>query len=299
MCKQRAHITSTKREVPYGWGRPVHDDPLHGPGSFRVLNILSCYLSLIMKHYDTKMGSKTQTLMDFFGGGGGVERPGSATAINGLKFVFCTAIRHARVTIFFCSVPRQMYLAMYVIGWMSIYESAFSSLLVAVYQFVSIRLDPFGTRHIITTPRCVVACLVSWILSGVLSVLNLFIYVICCVVFGSVLIITCTSYILIYRAVSKVPCADNVQMRQRKAENKRLLRTFGLILGTSMACWLLVMAYVIGIAFGYRNSCFSFGVEFSIAINWCWNSLIYWWRLEEFRSVVCRKRRVGPVNIVV
>ena len=46
------HIPSTKSEVPYGQG------PLKGTGRFMELDALSCYLSLILKHSDTKMRRK-------------------------------------------------------------------------------------------------------------------------------------------------------------------------------------------------------------------------------------------------
>ena len=89
----RTHI-SAKREVPYTTGV----GPFKGPGSSRVLDALSCYLSLIFKHPDTKWKTKKY---DQNGGGGGGETPaappGSAisralswsrysVAITGAKF---------------------------------------------------------------------------------------------------------------------------------------------------------------------------------------------------------------------
>ena len=57
-----AHLTSTKSEVPlYGQG-----------GSIRILDAFSCYLSLILKHSDTKRNNRNgQSILFFWGGGGG------------------------------------------------------------------------------------------------------------------------------------------------------------------------------------------------------------------------------------
>ena len=49
----RTRITSARRNIPSTVG--VHCiGPLKGPGSSRVLDALSCYLSLIFRHSDTK-----------------------------------------------------------------------------------------------------------------------------------------------------------------------------------------------------------------------------------------------------
>ena len=120
------------------------------------------------------------------------------------------------------------------------------------------------------------------------------------IMLGSILSITaaCYMYILIYYGVSKVPCMDNVQLQQRKAENKRVLRTFGLILGTSGACWLLPIVFWGMLATGQYNICLFVAHNIMIAVNLCANSIIYCWRLKEFRSI-CRGRRAGQVDPVV
>ena len=41
-------------------------------------------------------------------------------------------------------------------------------LLVAIYQFINICVDPFGARHIITTPRIIGACILTWLLPLIL-----------------------------------------------------------------------------------------------------------------------------------
>ena len=63
---------SVKREVPY---TAVFRDPLNirAMEVFRVLDALSCYLSLILKNSDTK--EDTKNIVDPWGGGGGAFAP--------------------------------------------------------------------------------------------------------------------------------------------------------------------------------------------------------------------------------
>ena len=190
------------------------------------------------------------------------------------------------------------------ISLVCLYESTISTLLVAVYQFVSIRLDPFGARRFITTPRCVATCIGTWVVSFIFSCIDTYFNYgpIIGVTYMVVLITVSTlCYSLIYRGVSKTPCADSVQLRQRKADNMRILRTFGLVLGTSVACWIVPVAYQIIKANGQYHTCLEIGAHIMISFNVCTNSLIYWWRLKEFRSIFpdCRRRRVDPRDIVV
>ena len=199
-----------------------------------------------------------------------------------------------------------MHSTFFTIGWICGYESIFTTLLVAVYQLVSIRLDPFGTRRIITTQRCVAACVASWAISGA-TVTILFAFVRFSIskliVITSALFITSAIYSIIYYEVSRTSCTDNVQLRQRKAENKRVLRTFGLILGTSVACWSLPLVYWIVRLASSSYDCIETGANIMISMNICANSIIYWWRLKEFRSVFSNFRRwlskpraIGPQN---
>ena len=186
------------------------------------------------------------------------------------------------------------------------YESIISPLLVAFYQLLHVRVDPFGTRHIITTPRCIAVCVFSWVICGGMVVVYRFythytfdtIYI---AMMGSSLAITCACYILIYYGVTKMPCNDNIQIRQKKAGNKRILRTFGLILGTSVACRIIPLIHSINVMNDHYNSCLELGAFLMTVINCSANSLIYWWRLKEFRSAfsLCSGRRVGPVDLVV
>ena len=47
------HVPSSKREVPI---RPGYGAIKGGPGNSRILDAISCYLSLTLKHSDTKPG---------------------------------------------------------------------------------------------------------------------------------------------------------------------------------------------------------------------------------------------------
>ena len=53
-----AHIPSAKNEVHYTAG---FQGPLKSPGSSKVSDSLSCYLSLISKHSDTKLDKENKT----------------------------------------------------------------------------------------------------------------------------------------------------------------------------------------------------------------------------------------------
>ena len=165
-------------------------------------------------------------------------------------------------------------------GFVSMYPSSAHSSLPSTSSCPSDWI-PSVAVHIITTPRCVTTSIVTWVFSGGITATGVstnynFVRT---VVFSSVLLSTSTCYILIYYGVSKVPCTDNVQLRQRKAENMRVLRTFGMILGTSVACWILPLVYWFLRTNGHFSFCVKLGAYLMTANNWCANnSLIYWWR---------------------
>ena len=201
-------------------------------------------------------------------------------------------IVHVIITYLFSpQIPKNAYfrIIVHIIIWTSLYESAVGILLVAIYQFVSIRMDPFGTRRVITTPRCVAICIVTWVMMVGLALAVTFghnnnLYTIDPVIWGASLTLTSACYILIYCRVSKTPSTDNVQLQQRKAENKRVLRTFGLILGTSVACYLFIIVYWITRANNHDSACLTIAAELFCFIDVCMNPIIYWWRSKEFRS---------------
>ena len=186
----------------------------------------------------------------------------------------------------------------YIVFWftLSVIVSPVSILLVAVYQLITIRIDPFGARHIITTPRCFGACIATWVLASGPSALVAFIptekdrVVTTAILIATFLIITGICYTLIYRSIARSrPGWSEHQIRQR--ENKKVLRTFGLVFGSTFISWSLVailtsVRVIMGGSDCSLVSTVLYGLEWLMYIlNWIANNLIYWWRLKEFRSV--------------
>ena len=99
-------------------------------------------------------------------------------------------------------------------------------LLAAIYQLINIRVDPFGARHIITTPRTIGACVLTWLIPlivigplvfGALRGNDYIIILLLEVQLGA-LLLTGLCYNFIYQAVSKGPPGVAVS-EQRKQEN--------------------------------------------------------------------------------
>ena len=167
----------------------------------------------------------------------------------------------------------------------------------AVYQLITIRIDPFGARHIITTPRCLAACVATWVIAQVLSIP----YILqngdkigtILANFGFSLVITITGicYCLIYRAVAKRTGGGmENQIAERCEENKKILRTFGFVYGTNAAFAIFVVIVLDILLFNKPSYCLE-GilrrvVEVLLTSNSMVNSIIYWWRLKEFRSIL-------------
>ena len=120
--------------------------------------------------------------------------------------------------------------------------SLLSVVLVTGYQFITIRVDPFGALNIITTPRLIATCVGTWVLSfSVSSTIieapsdRIYSFLLCIAL--TTTIITGLCYVFIYRSVAMVPCDGNIT-QERKEGNQRVLRTFGLIFGTTVLCWI-------------------------------------------------------------
>lgn len=120
----------------------------------------------------------------------------------------------------------------------------------------------------------------------------------------TLLLVTGVLYITIYRAVSR----SMNHTEQRLAENKRILKTFALVY-----CTTLISMGIIGLL-GLLELVYKFmGVPesiivymrcyegISVSLNTMSNSLIYWWRLQEFRSVImflkCKRPTIQPIGI--
>lgn len=186
----------------------------------------------------------------------------------------------------------------------SVMVSNVSILLVAIYQLITIKVDPFDVKNIITTTRCVITCVLTWVLSVGLSI---GVYAVTHVYRTMMLYITIISlattsicYVVIYRSIAGVSSDGNVQLEERKKENKRVLQTFCLILGTSVffslypiTTWaILSYVYTYEIWEDDDNACYLLGEEIMLSANWIANCVIYWWRLKEFRSMIsgCKRR---------
>ena len=194
------------------------------------------------------------------------------------------------------------------------FASILSILLVAVYQLITIRIDPFGAQNIITTPRCFGACSATWATAIAIAFIGRQITenpdVVASVGASITLIITGICYVLIYRAVAKTMggAGGGEVIRGRREENKRVLRTFGFVYLTTVFLWLFIVVYVStmislnDVVLKYNLEVNLFNLNWLIVeLNWIANSGIYWWRLREFRSIlsrcfhrVRRKNALGP-----
>ncbi|XP_041468595.1 uncharacterized protein LOC121418677 [Lytechinus variegatus] len=170
--------------------------------------------------------------------------------------------------------------------------SNISVLLVAVYRFITIKVDPFGVKNIITTTRCVLCCIGSWIFAGLLALLykrTIHYHVI--PFYTTTISLTTTSicYVFIYRSVAKVSSDGNSQLDERKKENQRVLRTFLMILGTTVFFSLYPMGLWLYLSRNLKSDlspCYILTEELVITTNWISNCIIYWWRLREFRDMI-------------
>ena len=196
-------------------------------------------------------------------------------------------------------------LVLVVVNYTCVYVAAISTLLVAAYQLVSLKVDPLGTRNVITAPRCIATCVVTWVLSASLLVGSATALpddsfaIFNSVFFCSLLCTTCVCYVLVSYSVSRVLLGGDEWLQERKAAIKRVLRTFGLILAVSVICWIVPLTFWIVWAADRYNECLAYGSDLMIVVTRCANVLIYWWGIKEFRAVlsVCVSSRVDPAEI--
>ena len=183
--------------------------------------------------------------------------------------------------------------------------SALSTLEVAVYQLITIRVDPFGSRHIITSPRCIATCLLTWVFATGWSCISEFAvdepynsFIVAFAILPTV-ISTGICYVIIYRDVAQPPLGTRIAP-ERVAENKRLARTFRMVYGTTLCAWVCIATIEFTLTGLYVTveispclwTLIDRVTEFIYVTNWVANSFIYWWRLKEFRAVIpsCRRR---------
>ena len=168
-------------------------------------------------------------------------------------------------------------------------------------------MDPFGNRSLLTTPRCILVSILTWLVSSSVAVIVAAFLptgpaIIVTLGIFALLVVTGVLYITIYRAVSR--SVDHTE--QRLAENKRILKTFALVY-----CTTLVFMGTLGVSqFVYHYTGVPKGIagyiglsgEMSVILGTMSNSLIYWWRLQEFRSAImflhkCKRPTIQPIGI--
>lgn len=173
--------------------------------------------------------------------------------------------------------------------------SNISILLVAAYQLITLSIDPFGVNGIITTPRCLATSLILWILTVGLgtSFVTLKdehpgIFILVVAINFLVTLATGICYLVIFNAISK---KSGALVRARRDENRQILRTLGLIYGTNLLAFALIAILQMYIEFSYLDDltfCHRLPVVYSMEIvylvDWFGNTLVYWWRLKDFRS---------------
>ena len=197
---------------------------------------------------------------------------------------------------------------------LSFLVSPLSVLLVAVYQLINIRIDPFGSRGIITTPRCFGACGATWVIALCPAVLSAYfpnaeVRVTLFALFTAIVVITTgICYVLISRSITQSLVGESDRQARHK-ENRKVLRTFGLVYGSTFVSWLITILLVATRSGLGASGCLFvllFAPEVMVTtLNWYSNTIIYWWRLKEFRAVLLSvtkssnvKHRVVPSSTV-
>nr|XP_054767569.1 C-X-C chemokine receptor type 2-like [Lytechinus pictus] len=208
-----------------------------------------------------------------------------ATLISG-KLIDCTQI------IFHCAIL----------------VSVMSILAVACYRFISIAFDPFGSRNLVTTRRCVVGCIVMWIA----TTLPLLILFYCSTVYRAILftmmpiiILTslgvtafcyCMTYMDIASASGKQQAIGGTdQIKGRVKENRKVLLTFAVITLTSSVCWIVHCFHDILQIYAIYYDNIDAVSNILVALNFVIDPVIYWWRLDEFRAVLVKMMCMSAV----
>nr|XP_054772877.1 uncharacterized protein LOC129280914 [Lytechinus pictus] len=163
-------------------------------------------------------------------------------------------------------------------------------LFVAVDQFIAFKLDPFGTRHILTKSRQVCICLTTWVIMIAVSVplsdIDAYTYKLTqSCVFNSLLTFTGVCYIFVYRSVAETPpgSAGN-QYQSRRRKTKRVLKNYALILITNLL--LITLPDIIYFAAAPVVYCLQIIWIITQTLNTIANAFIYWWRVREFRAIL-------------
>ena len=114
-----------------------------------------------------------------------------------------------------------------------------SIFLVGIDQFIAFKIDPFGTRNILSKPRRIFICFITWLIMLLVSTCNLVVSTdprgVRFALSNLSIVLTGVCYFLVYKTISKAPpCTWGNLLRERRKENKQVVITYTLILGTTL-----------------------------------------------------------------
>nr|XP_054765790.1 G-protein coupled receptor 12-like [Lytechinus pictus] len=187
----------------------------------------------------------------------------------------------------------------------------FSALAVAIHRFIIIRFDPFNKRNLVTAPRCVVASIAFWLVPlGTFTAIKLFnkderveletliLPIVSIVSHAICTVCYVTVYWTILNAAHEVGLSNRMLL-QRIKQNKKVLITFALVVGTNIACSLpLSLSFFISYVrpdwvFNFNtfklNSSFRAFANVArglLGLNGILNPIMYWTRLTDFRNLI-------------
>ncbi|XP_054766134.2 uncharacterized protein LOC129273115 [Lytechinus pictus] len=200
-----------------------------------------------------------------------------------------------------------------------------STVSVALHRIFVIRFDPFNTRKLFTGPRCIFVCIIFW---AVLLTFSFAIQAFARQTYFAVSAILplatfgahCLSavcYAVVYMTISGAARKAGLSgdtLEQRVKQNKKVLMTFALVVGTNILCWTpfcvrLIIGYVrpewiVPVSYPYPDPTLWFIRLENAAlcfqgVNGILNPLIYFTRLTGFRQLLrdtCFRNRQTTEN---
>eukprot|EP00057_Strongylocentrotus_purpuratus_P003302 XP_003726374.1 PREDICTED: P2Y purinoceptor 1 isoform X1 [Strongylocentrotus purpuratus] len=179
----------------------------------------------------------------------------------------------------------------------AILVSVLSVLAVACYRFIGIAFDPFGSRNLVTTPRCIVGSVLMWVVMTFPLMLLFYcstvyrpvLFTMMPIIILSSLAITAFCYCMTYRDIANASGKQSVggaeQIKGRVKENRKVLLTFAVITLTSSVCWIVHCFHDILQIYSIYYINIDAVSNILVALNFVIDPVIYWWRLDEFRAV--------------
>ena len=192
----------------------------------------------------------------------------------------------------------------------AITTSILSTLAVAFHRLILIRLSPFNCKRVVTAPRCIAVSVSIWLVVFALYLGNLllndkyvFFNFVQSIINLSAITVCGICYIIIYSTLNNstrdLRLSSHAHLR-RVAQNKRVLCTFVLVVGSNIACWSLYCSWhLIGhiaphilvqnydpLTFAPWANVMGYIAWFLVNINAVINPIIYWTRLSDFRRIL-------------